>query len=183
MSHTEFDAVDGKYPQVSDFGRVLLWHGPNRDRRYMPEPGVGEAYSRVKINGLMFPTASLVLNAFEGAPEDGETAVGLRSALLWSRISSHVSICNPLTSDAALLQDHITSTEKGNNRWSKEKGKKEFGNLQWAAATCEAAESLLHLSPAALLAEEEVFPLSEPSTPAKPTTNRLSNDLEIEPSR
>ena len=38
------------------------------------------------------------------------------------------------------MQDHITSTDKGNNRWSKEKGESEFGNLQWAAATCEAAE-------------------------------------------
>ena len=79
MSHTEFDAVDGKYPQVSDFGRVLLWDGPNRGRRYKPKPKVGEEYSYVKINDVSFKTASLVLNAFEGAPEDGETAVSLRS--------------------------------------------------------------------------------------------------------
>ena len=39
------------------------------------------------------------------------------------------------------MQDHITSADKSNDRWSKKKGKKEFGNLQWAAATCEAAEA------------------------------------------
>ena len=38
------------------------------------------------------------------------------------------------------MQDHITPADKRNYRWSKKKGKKEFGNLQWAAATCEAAE-------------------------------------------
>ena len=39
------------------------------------------------------------------------------------------------------MQDHITSTDKGNNRWSKEKGESEFGNLQWAAHTLEAVEA------------------------------------------
>ena len=79
MSHTEFEAVDGKYPQISDFGRVLLWDGPNRGQRYMPQPCSGSSYAATKINDVIFKTASLVLNAFEGAPEDGETAVSLRS--------------------------------------------------------------------------------------------------------
>ena len=145
MSHTEFDAVDGKYPQVSDFGRVLLWDGPMRGQRYEPAPRVDEEYSTVHINGVSFQTASLVLNAFDGAPEDGQTAVSLRSPSLrglWPQPS-----CQHLRSThhrrCLALQDHITSTDKGNNRWSKKKGRKEFGNLQWAAATCEAADAAL----------------------------------------
>ena len=52
----------------------------------------------------------------------------------WHLQSAHLQRC-------LALQDHITSTDKSNNKWSKKKGKKEFGNLQWAAHTLEAAEA------------------------------------------
>ena len=75
MSHTEFDAVDGKYPQVSDFGRVLTWGGQESGVRREPLVGRSVSYSNVQIRGYKYPTADLVLNAFEGEPEEGQTAV------------------------------------------------------------------------------------------------------------
>ena len=35
-------------------------------------------------------------------------------------------------------KDHIDSTEKGDNRWSEEKGKEYFGNLRWLDASGQA---------------------------------------------
>jgi hypothetical protein len=55
--------------------------------------------------------------------------------------------------------------------------------LESSLATGEAAESLLRLSPAALLGDdEEAVLLAEPSTPAE-LSGRLPDPLEIEPSR
>ena len=67
--------MDGKYPQVSDFGRVMTWGAVDYGVRREPVVGRDRSYSVVQIGGYSYYMADLVLNAFEGEPEEGQTAV------------------------------------------------------------------------------------------------------------
>ena len=81
MTHYEFEPDDqGRYPMVSDFGRVCLWFGNDAGTRRTIKPRKGSPYARVKMqlvggSGADLGVASLVLNAFVGKPREGHTAV------------------------------------------------------------------------------------------------------------
>ena len=70
-----FEPFNGNLPQVSDFGRVMTWGGEYSGVRREPAVGRDRSYSCVQIGGYIYPMADLVLNAFEGEPEEGQTAV------------------------------------------------------------------------------------------------------------
>ena len=70
-----FEPFNGNLPQVSDFGRVMTWGGADSGVRRKPRVGRSNCYSCVAIRGYNYPVADLVLNAFEGEPEEEQTAV------------------------------------------------------------------------------------------------------------
>ena len=81
MTHYEFKPDDeGRYPMVSDFGRVCLWFGNDAGTRRTIKPHRGTPYARAGLqlvggSSASLGVASLVLNAFVGKPDEGYTAV------------------------------------------------------------------------------------------------------------
>ena len=86
MTHYEFEPDDqGRYPMVSDFGRVCTWSGNLAGKRRTMKPSKGHVYAVVQMtlkdgSPAKLLVASLVLNAFAGKPDWGYTAV---------RVSAH----------------------------------------------------------------------------------------------